>query len=141
MRRGPKGKSPTEKALAGTDQPCRSVVELFPKAPGAAYADPDVPPGLTKAVRDIWDRKVARYRERGQAVRGCEDALKQYCQLEADLDKLRKGKVSIPVSMIREHRTYAAEFYDTPASRKIPAANPRTAENPFLKNLNRNGGS
>lgn len=141
MRRGPKGTPPALKKLAGTERPSRVVIEAFPSAPGAQYAEPDLPVGMTRGGKESWARKIERYRERGQVVRGCEDTLRQYCELEAEIEKRRKKGVEIPVAMIREHRTYAAEFYDTPAARKISAADPKRAVNPFLKNLHRNVGA
>lgn len=141
MKRGPKGTSINKKKLAGTERPDRKVIELFsntgPLDPAAAYSEPDMPPGMRKEAEKIWERKLKRYRERGQIVRGCEDALKQYCEIEHDIALLRRKSKPVPIAMIREHRTYAAEFYDTPASRKSPVVAPQSKENPFLKNMNR----
>lgn len=121
------------KKAAGTARRDRVVVPLFPNQPGAAYAEPLRPPGMTAGARKIWDRKVDRYAARGQVVAGCEDALKQYCELEAAIDSLRRRKVEVPVGMINAFRIFAGEFYDTPASQH-QTLRPPTAANPFARN-------
>src|SRR5690606_19325191 len=115
---GPAPKSPEERVAAGTNWPSRAVVHLFPNDP-SAHRDPVRPKWLKGMARKIWDEKVARYAARGQRVAGCEDALAQYCALEAELIDMRRRKISPPIAMINAHRIYAGEFYDTPASQNV----------------------
>lgn len=116
-KRGPKPQPPALHAAKGTVQPCRAVTVLFPDH--ASRPDPEsIPPPkwLSAAAKHIWAEKVDRYRQRAQKVAGFEDALAQYCALEADIIAARRKKLPITVAMINAHRIWAAEFYDTPAS-------------------------
>jgi hypothetical protein len=136
MRTGPKGKSVEQKLASG---PSRAVVSLYPDH--VNRRDPEVipaPDGMTEAAREIWDTKVARYRQRGQKIEGFQDGLRQYCELEAALNKgWRKEAVSM--AMVNAHRIWAAEFFDTPASQRIRASDPKLA-NRFVNNGRRPAG-
>lgn len=122
------------KEAAGTDRRDRQVVPLFPGEPGAAYVEPVMPKGMSKRAREVWRIKVDQYASRGQVVAGCEAALEQYCELEAELRDLRRRQITPPVAMINAHRIYANEFYDTPASQHAPLRQPAGTANPFSRN-------
>jgi hypothetical protein len=132
MRTGPKGKSPQQKLASGFVRPSRGVVSLYPDH--VNRLDPEVipaPEDMTEAARVIWDKKVTRYRQRGQKVEGFEDDLQQYCELEAALNKGWRQK-AVTMAMVNAHRIWAAEFFDTPASHRVrvsqqkPTTNSRT---------------
>jgi hypothetical protein len=132
MRTGPKGKSPEQKRASGFVRPSRAVVTLYPDH--ACRPDPEevpAPEGMTAAAREIWDTKVARYRQRGQKIEGFEDGLRQYCELEAALNSAWKEK-AINMAMVNAHRIWAAEFFDTPASQRVRASDPKP--NRFVSN-------
>ena len=91
MRTGPKGLSPAQKEARGETRPSRAVVTLF--ADHASRPDPDVipaPTGMTAAAKKIWAAKVDRFKQRGQKIQGFEDSLRQYCEIEAALNKAFK---------------------------------------------------
>ncbi len=141
MRRGPKGSSPEQQEARGETRPSRAVVHLYPDI--ASRPDPDVipaPRGMTYAGKKIWDEKVARYKQRGQKVQGFEDALRQYCELEAMLNKAFKDK-AVNMAMVTAHRGWANEFFDTPASQKIPVYGKQKDSNPFTNNGRKPAGS
>ena len=121
------------KALRGTIQPCRLVVPLYPEH--MSRPDPaEIPPpaGMTPAGADVWKVKVERYRQRGQKVGGFEEALRQYCELEARLTELWNHRDGPPMAMVAAHRVWCGEFFDTPASQKVSIGK-KTADNPFAK--------
>lgn len=137
-KRGPKGVSPAEKRARKTEQPCRKVETLY--ANHAARPDPEsieAPKWLNAAARKIWQEKTERYRKRGQKIDGFQDALAQYCSLEADLISSYKKKIPIPIALINAHRIWCAEFFDTPASQKVPANGGAGKQNKFTSNGNR----
>lgn len=120
--RGPKRRSAELQKATGESRPSRAVVTLF--ADHASRPDPEaIPPpvGMTPAARKLWPLKVDRYRQRGQKVQGFEDALRQYCELEAALAKAWKANTA-SMAMVNAHRHWAAEFFDTPAAQRVPAA-------------------
>ncbi len=134
MKRGPKGNSPERQAAIGETRPSRKVVALFGTV--AERPDPEnLPPptGMSPKARAAWKEKVDRYRQRGQKVDGFQDALRQYCELEVALTAAWKDRDGPAVSMINAYRSFAAEFYDTPASQKAPAGGQRK-DNPFARN-------
>jgi hypothetical protein len=88
---------------------------------------------MTHIAKRIWDEKVARYKQRGQKVQGFEDALRQYCELEAALNKAFKTQQA-SMAMVNAHRAWASEFFDTPASQKIPVYGKQKDSNPFTNN-------
>lgn len=140
MRTGPKGLSPEQQRAHGTARPDRAVVSLYPDH--ASRPDPaEMPPpkGMSKDGRKIWTSKVERYRQRGQKVQGFEDALRQYCELEAALNQHWSKGLTPTMAMVNGHRLYAAEFFDTPAAQKVPAHGKPT-ENPFARNGRRAAG-
>jgi hypothetical protein len=116
-RRGRKPQSDAMKVLKGTFQPGRRRQRTVTDLSGTIVA----PKWLKGQALRVWHEKVAVYEQRGQAIRGCEGALAQYCALEADLIDRRKRRTEIPVALISAHRVYANEFYDTPASQQGPA--------------------
>ena len=88
---------------------------------------------MTAAARKIWAVKVERFKQRGQKVQGFEDALRQYCELEAALNRAFKRGDS-NMAMVNAHRQWAAEFFDTPASQKVPASGGAGKGNAFANN-------
>lgn len=137
MRTGPKGLSPEQKVARGETRPSRAVVSIYPDH--ASRPDPDVipaPRGMTHVGKRIWDEKVARYRQRGQKIQGFEDTLRQYCELEAALNKAFKEK-NVSMAMVNAHRQWAAEFFDTPASQKVPVYGKQKASSPYSNNMKR----
>jgi hypothetical protein len=139
MRTGPKGKSPEQKLASGFVRPSRAIVSLYPDH--ASRLDPEIipsPEGMTAAAREIWDIKVARYRQRGQKVEGFEDGLRQYCELEAALNQ-GWSKQAVTMAMVNAHRIWAAEFFDTPAAQRVRASNQKP-NNQFVNNGRRQAG-
>jgi hypothetical protein len=134
MKPGPKGKSPEQQAASGETRPSRTVVTMF--ADHASRPDPEfiaAPRGMTRAAKKIWEAKVDRFRQRGQKVQGFEDALRQYCELEAALnDAFKRGTVNM--AMVNAHRHWAAEFYDTPAAQRVPVYGKQKESNAFTNN-------
>jgi hypothetical protein len=134
MRTGPKGLSPEQKLARGETRPSRAVVSIYPDH--ASRPDPDVivpPKGMTAAARKIWAGKVDRYKQRGQKVQGFEDALRQYCELEAALNRaFKRGDANM--AMVNAHRLWSAEFFDTPAAQKVPVYGKQKDSNPFTNN-------
>lgn len=47
------------------------------------------------------------------------DALRQYCELEAELNRCWSKGNTPTMAMVNGHRHYSSEFYDTPASQKV----------------------
>lgn len=129
MAKGPKPQRPEIALVKGTAQPCRDRVVLFPDLPGNV----ERPKWLTGEGKKAWDRKVAVYVQRGQAVVGCEDALAQYCALEAELIQAYRRKNTPSMAMVSAHRIYACEFYDTPASQVKTVKNSKPG-NKFTRN-------
>jgi hypothetical protein len=139
MRTGPKGKSAQQKLASGFVRPSRAVVSLYPDR--VSRPDPEViraPEGMTEAAREIWNTKVARYRQRGQKVEGFEDGLRQYCELEAALNQGWREK-AVTMAMINAHRIWAAEFFDTPASHRVRVSQQKS-NNQFANNGRRPAG-
>ena len=140
MRTGPKGHSPEQQRARGETRPSRAVVSLYPDH--ASRPDPDeMPPpkGMSKEAKKIWIVKVDRYRQRGQKVQGFEDALRQYCELEAGLNGSWSKGITPTMAMVNGHRLYAAEFFDTPAAQKV-SSHGKPVENPFARNGKRAAG-
>lgn len=133
-RRGPKGQSPESQAAKGETRPSRKVVTLFKDH--ASRPDPDTipaPKGMNPDAKRLWKEKTERYRQRGQKISGFEDALRQYCELEAAMNKLWRHTVPT-MAMIAQHRMWSSEFYDTPASHKVRVNGGKSAENRFGNN-------
>jgi phage terminase small subunit len=111
-RRGPKGKPPALKVVAGTDQPSRRREQIV----DAIEGEPVKPTWLKGRAAKLWHEKVAIYAARGQAVVGCESALAQYCAMEATLIDQYAKKITPAVAQVTAFRALASEFFDTPAS-------------------------
>lgn len=134
MRRGPKGRSPEELRAAGETRPSRAVVSLYPDH--ASRPDPEVmppPAGMTAPAKRLWKAKIERYHQRGQKVGGFEDALRQFCEVEAALNKAWKNSTAT-MAMVNAHRLWSAEFFDTPAAQKVPASAGDRPGNRFTRN-------
>lgn len=112
-RPGPKPKSADVIDMRGTKQACRGREQVVDGIE-AEIVRPEWLPGDAAA---IWDAKMAVFTARGQNIAGCEMALAQYCACEAELIRLyREPNLRPTQAMVREHRMWAAEFHDTPAS-------------------------
>jgi hypothetical protein len=141
-RRGPKGDSPDQKKAKGETRPSRKGnVITFAYESVEDWPDPDViepPVWMDELSREIWYEKVDRYRKRGQTIDGFEHALAQYVALEAKIIFSYQHGIPAPVAMINAHRIWAAEFYDTPASRKISPSGSKAKTNRFAGRGKRN---
>ena len=135
-KRGTKPKSNVVKMNQGTNQPCRSYDELFDNDIDEGVICPEWLCGSTSQHMDrakkIWTEKVSKYTKRGQSVSGCEDALAQYCALEANLIWHYESDILPPMPMVNAYRIWANEFFDTPASQLVKPAGSKPT-NPFLK--------
>ncbi len=134
-RRGPKGLSPEALAARGETRPSRKVVPLFGSV--ADRPDPeriDAPAWLSKEAKTIFAHRVDAYRKRGQKVDGFQEALASYSALSAELQSMRKRQVQPTMAMVAQERMWAAEFYDTPASQKVPAGGKTKEGNTFSRN-------
>lgn len=141
MRPGPKLLPADVKAAHGETRPSRAVVALYPDH--ASQPDPeaiDPPSGMTLAAKKIWAVKVDRYRKRGQKIDGFQDALRQFCELEASLNKsFKKGEANM--AMVNAYRLWSGEFYDTPASQTVPVYGKQKETNGFGNNGRRPSGA
>jgi len=121
-KRGPKAKPNHLKAVAGTNQKCRTTETVVAPLEGEVCLPVDFTtlkeqkPKFAERVLAIWNSKIEIYRARQQSVVGCEAALYQYCLLEAAINDGYERDGGVPTAMISQHRVYANEFYDTPAS-------------------------
>lgn len=113
-----RAKPPELKLVQGTARKDRKTERVVKPVDGKLV----MPKWLNAAAKKVWKRKVAVYEKRGQSVVGCEDALAQYCALEAKLIALWKAGETPMAALVTQHRIWAAEFYDTPASqvRRVP---------------------
>jgi hypothetical protein len=131
---GGKNKVPVElKELRSTSKPSRQVVSIYPDF--LSRPDPDdIPPpdGISPAAAEAWRRKVDRYRQRGQKIDGCQDALRTYCELEVALTAMWRKPPPYNVSMINAYRSFAVEFHDTPASQRVAVGSSKR-DNAFAK--------
>ena len=127
---GAKGKSKVLHLATGTDQPCRrkesAVIPL--------HGEIQRPKWLTGAARKIWERKIDIYKRRGQNTVGLEDALAQYCALEAHLIQEWKAPAGPKMNEINAYRIFANEFFDTPAS-QLTRPKGTKLDNPFGKHV------
>lgn len=133
MKRGPKGYSPEQQKATGETRPYRQVVNLFGDIPDEADEEFAPPRLMTEGAIKIWHAKIARYKARGQKIKGFEDALRLYCELEAKLIlDMRTGNFA--VTMVNAHRAWANEFFDTPASQRVKASTVGETGNKFAMN-------
>lgn len=129
-RPGPKLKPPELVEASGTTKPCRARESVVQHIAGDAVR----PAWVVGRARKIWETKVETYLARGQSVKGCEEALAQYVSLEAALiEDYWKKKTAPPAAMLNTYKSFAIEFYDTPASQIKPSGG-NTPTNPFSRN-------
>lgn len=133
MKPGPKAKTEQMKTAAGTTRKDRINLPAFPAREVEGWQEPIQPAWLTPLAAEAWGRKVTEYRLRGQRVRGFEDALAQYCSLEAALINALSQGAAPPVALVKEYRAFACEFYDTPAAQKVSVKEVLKAGNPFMQ--------
>lgn len=130
-RRGKPKRLPEALKLAkGTAKPSRASAPVVPTLEG----EPVRPAWLKGGALKVWNERIEIYRQRGQSVRGLEGTLAQYCATEARLIDLWRRRVDIPVTLINQHRIYANDFYDTPASQQQSAVRAKGDDNPFARN-------
>lgn len=130
-RRGPKTKSAEVVEIRGTGQACRPRQSV----PEPTEEEIVKPKWLVGVAAKIWKEKLKIYGDRGQEIAGSEMALAQYCAVEAGLIATYRKKLQPTTAMVREHRMWAAEFYDTPASQAgRPGGGGKPKGNPFERN-------
>ena len=116
------------KVIRGTDRRDRRRLPVVPALTGA----PVRPAWLSPAARCIWDERVKLYRLRGQPMRGFEDFLGHYAELEARVRKLWQSRRPVRAALLAEYLKFSQAFYDTPASQeKGRPKDPRGDSNPF----------
>jgi hypothetical protein len=111
-KRGPPPLPDAEKKRRSTFQKVRSHPPVVAQLPG----DPEKPSWLTGMGADLWFKKVAVYRYRGQSVRGCESALAQYCAVEASLIAAWITGESPSASMLNVFHKLGVGFFELPAA-------------------------
>lgn len=130
----PRGRKPTpnaQKKARGTDQPCRmrdNTVE-FP-----VVRDPADPPEYVDAPDAIafWRKFEPLLRTQRVLTEADVEPLAHLCNLHGRLVRLWRLGETPPVAMIREFRTYCAEFGLTPSSRmRVPRSDAGKTSNAF----------
>jgi hypothetical protein len=95
------------------------------------------PSWLAGEALELFEKKVAVYQRRGQAVIGLEGVLAVYVSVEADLIACRRRKRIVPAGLVAVYRQFAREFLDTPAA-QYRAGTRRSgtpAPNRFVRNV------
>ena len=120
--------------LRGTGKAERPRQQRFSDDAEVPAGSPVKPKWLTRLAGRIWNDKVEIFQRRGQDVTGCEMALAQYCVAEAHLIECYKKGIVPTTAMVREHRMWAAEFFDTPASQVDTSGKGKRKGNAFDRN-------
>jgi len=124
-----KRKPKSAKVLEGTFRKDRTSFEpAFRELEG----EPEKPDWLKGRASKIWERKVAKYKARGQAVAGFESMLAQYCALEAAIIDLYNKGIQPKASLVSVLQRLARDFFDTPEGNLTPEGN--KPKNPFSNN-------
>lgn len=93
-----------------------------------------MPNWLKGRAKKLWAEKTGIYVKRGQAVKGMESALAQYCRLEAQLiEKFWNVSETPPASLFNVFVALSDRFYDNPKSQLEPSGGD-TQSNPFANN-------
>lgn len=110
-----------------------NIVQLFPdNIAGRSVEDFPPPDWLSPMAQDLWRFHLKNYIERGQTLKGCEEALARYCALEAMAKDLFKKEKMPTVGLLAALFRYTIDFYDTPSSQRVRA--PQSPSNPFANN-------
>lgn len=132
----PKGYSPERQKASGETRPSRIAVNVFSDVFSSDDEEFAPPPRMTVSALAIWHEKVARYKARGQKIKGFEATLRVYCETEAALLHGFATR-TYSVALLNAYRGYASEFFDTPASQRIKATKLNESGNKFVMNGNR----
>ena len=117
---GPKGTNNIIKMNKGTYQPCRDKNEV--REPVGENEDMECPEWLPDYAKEIWRKKLKEFEKSGFNVTIYGDAFAHYCAIDASIrDIYKKGEVP-SMAMVSQHRIWAAEFFDTPASGHVKTA-------------------
>ena len=113
-KKGPKGTNNIIKINKGTYQPCRSKEEV--REPIGDNEDLKCPGWLPERAKEIWKTKLEEFNRSGLNVTAYTDAFAHYCAIDAAIREVyERGEVP-SMAMVSQHRIWAAEFFDTPAS-------------------------
>ena len=135
-KRGRKPKLQQLKVVAGTDQPSRKTEQAFEPLEGVPELPPSFSglreenPSFAREVLALWNRKIARYQQRGQPVVGYEDFLYATCLFEAQMHERKRLGIPVTASDLNTLRLAHSEFFDTPAGN---VQTERKKSNPFDK--------
>lgn len=105
---------------------CETQAEIRRRRLQNSVIDGAMRDGLS-AFRGVLDEGVITDQEKVDLV----------VQMMAALRDFMRSRQDIPVAMSSALRVFGAEFYDTPASRKVQAGGVIDEKNPFVANLNR----
>lgn len=111
---GPKGTTNIIKMNKGTYQPCRNKEEV--REPIGDNSDLECPDWLPDNAKEIWHKKLKKFDESGVNVSIYNDAFAHYCAIDAAIREVYKNGEVPSMAMVSQHRIWAAEFFDTPAS-------------------------
>ena len=133
MQRGRKGYTPERQQASGETRPSRVATNLYADVFSTGDEEITPPPRMTASALAIWHEKVAKYKARGQRIVGFESILRIYCEAEA---ALLHGFATntYSVAMLNAYRSYANEFFDTPASQRVKASTVERPGNQFIMN-------
>lgn len=133
MQMGRKGHSPERQKASGETRPSRVAVNLYADVFSSGDEEITPPPRMTASALAIWHEKVARYKARGQKIIGFEASLRIYCETEAALLHGFATR-TYSVALLNSYRSYANEFFDTPASQRVKASTAERSTNQFVMN-------
>lgn len=133
MQMGRKGYTPERQKASGETRPGRVAVNLYADVFSSGDEEITPPPRMTASALAIWHEKVAIYKARGQKIKGFEATLKVYCETEAALMHGFATR-TYSVALLNSYRSYANEFFDTPASQRVKASTVDRTGNQFVMN-------
>lgn len=123
---GPKPLPPEALKARGTEKPTRQRHSAVPYLDGEIV----IPAWVKGRARKLFVERCGVYAKRRQVIKGCEESLAHYCCLLAHIEDCRKKSVPVTAAEMGQLRTWANEFYDTPAS-QIAKGPPPDKGNPF----------
>jgi len=116
-KKGPKGTSNIIKINKGTYQPCRDKEEMRESV--GENVDLECPEWLPERARTIWRVKLENFNQSGLNISIYGDAFAHYCAIDAAIREIYENEDVPPMAMVAQHRIWAAEFFDTPASSHV----------------------
>ena len=125
---GPKPLPPEQLKARGTEKPTRQRHNVVPYLDGEIV----IPAWVKGRARKLFVERCNVYARRRQVIAGCEESLAHYCCLMASVEDRRRKGVDVTASEMGQLRTWAHEFYDTPASQVAKGPAP-DKDNPFAK--------